>query len=211
MAKLKENYMRFSVSLIGDVWIKTKSDWTDTSPGVHLNPNVVWPAGMEADYMAKGAAMKTLEEAAPTGTQTQKDDARAARVAFKKVCGTMAVAANAQCGGDEAKLKSTGFTLNAVAADAGEMDVPVIESADAVKGVVGREEVVMKKSVKFCHGTWIELTDVATGTVTLLYTHSKHKLILTDLTPQKKYSVRVAYDGTNPLKVWSDPKAFWAQ
>ena len=209
--KLKEDYSDFTIDKMDSLWIKTKGNWSDTTPGIPGNPNVVWATGTQADYMAKGAAMKLLQEAAPTGTQTQKDNYKASRVSFLKAAGVMAVQANEQCGGDEAKLKSTGLTMNAVHAEVGQMDKAVIESATPTDGVVGRVVIVMKKSAKYCHGTWIELTNVTTGAVTQLYSHSKHELILTDLIPLNRYSVRVAYDGTDPLKVWSDPKPFLGQ
>jgi hypothetical protein len=211
MFKLKENYSGFSIDDCEGLWIKTKSDWTETSPGIHLNPNVVWEGTSEADYMTLGADMKELNDDAVGGTPTQKLDAKNGRIAYLKAAGGMAVQANAQCGGDEAKEKSTGLVLNAVGGTVGEMGKPVIDSATPTDGVVGREVIMMKKSEKFCFGTWINVTDVAAGTTQRLYSHSKHKLILTGLTPQKQYSVTVAYDGSDPLIVWSDPKTFWAQ
>lgn len=210
-SKLKEDYSNLTIDEMDSLWIKTKSPYTDTTPGIPGNPNYTFATGTEADYMAKGGNMKVLQEAAPTGTQTQQDDYRDSRVAYLKSAGVLAKQANLQTPGNEPFLKSTGLTLNLGHADAGQMDQPVIISANPTVGVAGQVVVSFKKSTKYCHGTWYNITDVATGITTQGYSHSLSKIILTGLTPQKQYSIVLAYDGTNPLKVWSAPKTFWAQ
>jgi hypothetical protein len=211
MFKLNTYYGNEPESTMVDIWTVTKTPWTDTKPGITGNPNVTLVGTQEADYMAAGALMLSTHEAAPTGTETEKENARDAMADFKKQAGIVATEGNLQCGGVESKLKSLGLEMAVPHAAVGQMDKPVIESATSVDGVVGREIIVFKKSTKFCHGTWVRLTNVATGVTILLHVATKERFPLTGLIPQTQYSVQVAYDGTDPLIVWSDPKTFWAQ
>ena len=211
MKKLITNYEHEAESTMIDIWNASKNTWTATTTGVPGNPNVTFTGTQELDYMTAGALMMSTHAAAPNGTETQQDAARTAMADFKKKAGIIAIEGNLQCNADETKLKSLGLMMAQTHAEVGQMDQPSIASAKPVEGVAGREIIAFKKSAKFCHGTWVRLIHILTGTVTLSHVAAKERFPLAGLIPQNQYSVEVAYDGTDPLIVWSAPKLFWAQ
>lgn len=211
MFKLTTFFGDEAESTMVEIWNATKLPWTETRPGITDNPNVTLVGTQEADYLASGGLMLSTHEAAPQGTKLQQQDARDAMADFKKKAGIVAVEGNLQCNAEEGKLKSLGLPLAKPHAAAGRMDQPLIISTDPVKGASGHETIVFKKSAKFCHGTWVRLTNLTTNTVKTLHQREKERFDLADLIPRNQYSVEVAYDGTDPLIVWSAPKTFWAE
>ena len=210
-AKLITYYEAKSQEEMEETRTKTCRIWVDGSTGVDENPNVTWFGTSKGDYLTAGQNWEIAFKKGLTGTNLQKEAATALMLIFAQKAKGMAEQANAQCGGNVEKLKSTGLTMAENNATVGVMDKAVIKSITQVDGVDGMFEVDIETSKKSCHGSIVRIINLVDTTVREFQVHDKSRLTVTDCKPGIHYSMQVAYDGTDPLRVWSDPKPFWGQ
>ncbi len=209
--KLIEYFKGKTLEEMREIYVKVNRTWVAGSTGIHLNPNFTWDAGTEATCNSTGSAWHEADEIGITGTDIQKEEAQELLVPYQDALSVIMTKANVLHLGVLSKLESTGGVMAETGGEVGVMAQAVIKDIDPVKGVSGMFKVAIVPSEKHCFGTHIRITNLSTGAVREVHVHEKSHLIITDCPGGTRYNLEVAYDGANPLKVWSDPKPFWGQ
>ncbi len=208
---LIESFKDKTLEEMRTIYGKTNRTWTTGSTGLHINPNFTWASGTESTAFTTGSAWHDADQIGITGSDIEKATAQELLVPFQDALEAIMKQANVQHPGVVSKLESTGGVMAKAGGAVGVMAQAVIKDIDPVKGVPGMFKVAIVPSEKHCFGTHIRITNLSTGAVRELHAHEKSHLIITDCPGGTRYNLEVAYDGANPLKVWSDPKPFWGQ
>ena len=213
MNKLIEFYEDKTIPETDEIRIRINSVFATTGMGISGNTNFTMAHSEDVNVLAGGVVWRTAQDKAASRNEMDISHAAEKMVAFQKLLKIYAVEANRQHGGtsvlaDKVALESTGLTMAKPGEEVGQMDQAVITDIEAVKGVTGRAKITVQTSKKFCHGTYVEITDVLTGVVTIEHSTDKHIVIIDGLKHLTDYSIRVCYDGTDKTRVWSDPKPF---
>lgn len=208
---LRESYIEDNLPSMRILLGKVCKTFVIGGTGLHLNPNFVLGGTIETDLFTKYGTWKTADDIGISGSDIQKDAAfellapvQEALTAAMKIC-------NVQQLGVESKLKTSGGIIAKEGVEVGEMDQAAIIDITHVKGVDGMFKVDIQPSDKFCHGTIVRIINLATLAVREFQVHEKSHFKISDCTPGVHFSLQVAYDGTNSLRKWSDPKPFWGQ
>ncbi len=215
MAKLIEFYENKTIPETDEIRIRINSVFGTTGMGISGNTNFTMIHAEDVNVLAGGVVWRTAQDKAANRNEIDIRHAEEKMLAFQKLLKVYAVEANRQHGGtsvlaDEVALETTGMTLAKPGEEVGQMDQAVITTIEAVKGVTGRAKITVQTSKKYCHGTYVEITEVVSGEVTIEHSTDKHIVIIDGMKHGKDYQVRVCYDGTDKTRVWSDPKPFTA-
>ncbi len=209
MPKVITFYGEKTIDETNEILIRIKGAFGTSGIGIIGNTYFIWLLTTAADCITAGNVWRTAQDKA-IETDAPNDHLLAAAKMdlFHTALHGIAVQANTQRTGNEVALASTGLTMAKPGEEVGQMDQAVINSIDPVKGVTGRAEINIVKSLKYCHGTYIEVKNMATGAVVEKHSTDKHILIVDGFIHGVDYEVRVCYDGTDKTKVWSDWKPF---
>lgn len=211
MYHLNEDFSRKTIPETLEILARIKGPFGTTGMGLIGNSNITYPGTTAADCITKGQAFSDKHDEAASGDHLKVLAAKGLMDEFHVLLKGIAKQSNLDLIGEELFLESTGLPLAKEGTTAGVMDKAVINSVNGVDGVTGRGAFDIVKTKKFCHGTYIEVQDVATGIVTQYHTQEKYKFFLDVFTRKVDYMVRVCYDGTDKTKVWSDWKPFLGQ
>lgn len=209
--KLITDYSKKTIEQTNEIRIKTEKNFVTEGMGLLFNTHISFTGTTAADCITGGTTWRTAQNRAVSGNEVDVLDAEAKLILYHALLKGIAVQANTTHPGNELTLVSTGLTMAKVGEEVGEMDKPVIKSVVAVEGVAEHADINFNTSKKTCYGTHVEVKNVATGAV--VYKHSKHKHIvrIDGCLHAIDYMVRVAYDGTDETRVWSEWFPFLGQ